>query len=60
MSTSEEINKARFNEEAAKWDDNKKHVESVEKAFEAIKQYVRAFREGESKGRILPFPSFII
>ncbi|KAF2734527.1 S-adenosyl-L-methionine-dependent methyltransferase [Polyplosphaeria fusca] len=49
MSSALEINNERFNAEAAKWDSNKKHVESVEKAFEAIKQHVPAFGDGSSK-----------
>ncbi|KAF2106242.1 S-adenosyl-L-methionine-dependent methyltransferase [Lophiotrema nucula] len=44
-----EVNNQRFNEEAAAWDGNKKHVESVEKAFEAIKRFVPAFNDGSSK-----------
>lgn len=44
-----EVNNARFNAEAEAWDANEKHVESVEKAFEAIKRYVPAFADGSSK-----------
>ena len=51
MSSSLEINNARFNAEAGKWDSNKKHVESVEKAFDAIKKHVPAFADGSSKSQ---------
>ncbi|KAF2264826.1 S-adenosyl-L-methionine-dependent methyltransferase [Lojkania enalia] len=44
-----ELNQKRFNEDAATWDSNKKHVESVEKAFEAIKRNIPAFGDGSSK-----------
>ncbi|KAF1999912.1 S-adenosyl-L-methionine-dependent methyltransferase [Amniculicola lignicola CBS 123094] len=49
MSTALEINNARFNQEAIDWDSNKKHVESVAKAFEAITRLVPAFQDGTSK-----------
>lgn len=49
MSTPNEVNNARFNAEAAEWDNNKKHVESCHNAFEAIKRYVPAFADGTSK-----------
>ena len=52
MSSVQEVNNARFNAEASNWDANKKHVESCEKAFEAIKRYVPAFADGSSKGSI--------
>jgi hypothetical protein len=42
-------NNTRFDAEAAEWDNNKKHVESCEKAYEAIKHYVPAFFNGTSK-----------
>jgi hypothetical protein len=45
----QEINNSRFTKEAAEWDANKKHVESTQKAFEAIQRYVPAFRNGKSK-----------
>lgn len=48
--TSQEINNARFNAEAAAWDANKKHVESTQKAFEAILRHVPEFAEGRGKG----------
>ncbi|ORY19582.1 S-adenosyl-L-methionine-dependent methyltransferase, partial [Clohesyomyces aquaticus] len=47
--SSQEVNNLRFNAEAAAWDSNKKHVESVEMAFEAIKRFVPAFSDGSSK-----------
>lgn len=47
--TSQDINNARFNQEAADWDNNRKHVESVQLAFEAIKRYVPAFADGSAK-----------
>jgi hypothetical protein len=47
--TSQEVNNARFNAEAAAWDSNKKHVESVQKAFEAILRYVPEFADGRGK-----------
>lgn len=52
MLSNQTVNNARFNEEAAKWDTNKKHFESVEKAFEAIRRNVPAFKDGSSKGEI--------
>lgn len=51
LAANQEANNARFNKEAADWDSNKKHVESCEKAFEAIKRYVPAFADGSSKGK---------
>lgn len=48
-SSGQEVANERFNQEAAAWDSNKKHVESCEKAFEAIKRYVPAFADGSSK-----------
>jgi hypothetical protein len=52
MSTStQHVATTRFDAEAAGWDANQKHVESVEKAFEAIKRYVPAFADGTSKSR---------
>jgi len=47
--TSQEVNNARFNAEAAAWDSNQKHVESTQKAFEAILREVPAFAEGRGK-----------
>ncbi|PSN66460.1 S-adenosyl-L-methionine-dependent methyltransferase [Corynespora cassiicola Philippines] len=44
-----EVNNARFNAEAEAWDGNKKHVESCEKAYEAIKRYVPSFADGSAK-----------
>jgi hypothetical protein len=49
-STALEVNNARFNAEASDWDANKKHVETCNNAFEAIKKYVPAFADGSSKG----------
>jgi hypothetical protein len=49
MAASQDVAKARFDADAADWDSNKKHVESVDKAFEAIKRYVPAFGDGGSK-----------
>ncbi|KAF1846975.1 S-adenosyl-L-methionine-dependent methyltransferase [Cucurbitaria berberidis CBS 394.84] len=49
MSSSQEINNARFNEEALIWDANKKHVDVVETAFEALQRYVPALKDGTSK-----------
>lgn len=43
--SNQDVNNARFTEEAAAWDSNKKHVESTDKAFEAIKRYVPAWDE---------------
>ncbi|KAF2688280.1 S-adenosyl-L-methionine-dependent methyltransferase [Lentithecium fluviatile CBS 122367] len=48
-SSTQEANNSRFNAEAAEWDNNKKHVESCQKAFEAIQSYVPAFADGTSK-----------
>jgi hypothetical protein len=45
-----EVNNARFNKEAADWDANKKHVETCNNAFQAIKRYVPALQDGSSKG----------
>lgn len=54
MSTSQEVNNARFNKEAAEWDSNEKHIESAQKAFEAIKRTVPAFfADGTSKSMSL-------
>jgi hypothetical protein len=60
LQSSVEADKARFNTEASAWDANKKHVESVEKAFEAIKRYVPAFQDGSSKSMMTPkfYPKF--
>lgn len=44
-----EVNDTRFNKEAVDWDANKKHVETCERAFEAIKRHVPAFADGSSK-----------
>ncbi|KAI4694388.1 hypothetical protein J4E81_006605, partial [Alternaria sp. BMP 2799] len=49
MTTSQEINNARFSKEALEWDSNEKHVESTSKALEAIKRYVPAFKDGSNK-----------
>jgi hypothetical protein len=43
------VNNERFTKEAAEWDANKKHVESTQKAFEAIQRYVPAFKNGSNK-----------
>ncbi|KAL5120017.1 hypothetical protein ACEQ8H_002115 [Pleosporales sp. CAS-2024a] len=45
----QDINNARFTKEAAEWDNNKKHVESTQKAFEAIQRYVPAFQNGTNE-----------
>ncbi|KAI4954201.1 hypothetical protein J4E91_001911 [Alternaria rosae] len=50
MTTSQEINNARFSKEALEWDSNEKHVESTSKALEAIKRYVPAFKDGSNRG----------
>jgi hypothetical protein len=55
--SNQDVNNARFNEEAAKWDANKKHAEGVTKAFEAIQRYIPAFADGTSKSRSSPLPS---
>ncbi|KAH7113898.1 S-adenosyl-L-methionine-dependent methyltransferase [Dendryphion nanum] len=47
--SAQDINNARFNAEAAAWDANEKHVESCQKAFEAVKRYVPAFTDGSSQ-----------
>ncbi|KAJ4351820.1 uncharacterized protein N0V89_007164 [Didymosphaeria variabile] len=49
MASNQEVNNARFDQEAAQWDSNKKHAEGVNKAFDAIKRYVPAFSDGTSK-----------
>ncbi|KAF2653839.1 S-adenosyl-L-methionine-dependent methyltransferase [Lophiostoma macrostomum CBS 122681] len=49
MASQRDAAKARFDADAADWDTNKKHVESVDKAFEAIKRYVPAFGDGSAK-----------
>ncbi|KAF1944737.1 S-adenosyl-L-methionine-dependent methyltransferase [Clathrospora elynae] len=49
MASAQEINNARFSEEALSWDSNKRHGESTQKAFEAIQQYVPAFEDGRNK-----------
>ncbi|KAH7371206.1 S-adenosyl-L-methionine-dependent methyltransferase [Pyrenochaeta sp. MPI-SDFR-AT-0127] len=49
MLSNQEVNNARFNKEAARWDANKKHLEAVEKAFAAITRNVPAFKNGSSK-----------
>lgn len=51
MTSNQEINNARFSKEALEWDSNKKHVESTQKAVEAIKQHVPGFQNGTSKGK---------
>lgn len=51
--SSQEINNARFNAEAAAWDSNKKHVESVQKAYEAILRHVPEFADGRGKSMSL-------
>jgi len=45
----QEVNNSRFTKEAAEWDANIKHVESTQKAFEAIQRYVPAFKNGTNK-----------
>lgn len=50
MTTNQEINNARFSKEALEWDLNEKHVESTQKALEAIKRHVPAFQTGENEG----------
>jgi hypothetical protein len=54
MTTSQEINNARFSKDALEWDSNEKHVESTSKALEAIKRCVPAFKDGRNKGMIIP------
>jgi len=45
----QDINNSRFTKEAAEWDNNKKHVESTQNAFEAIQRYVHGFKDGSNK-----------
>lgn len=47
--TAQEVATDRFSKEAAEWDANKKHVESTQKALEAILKNVPAFAEGRGK-----------
>lgn len=54
--TSQEVVNERFSKEAAEWDANKKHVESTQKAFEAIMKHVPAFAEGRGKGTSFGVP----
>ncbi|KAL6709118.1 hypothetical protein ACN47E_001934 [Coniothyrium glycines] len=49
MSSNQAINDARFSKEAVEWDSNEKHVESTQKACEAIKRNVPAFKDGSNK-----------
>ncbi|KAF2126455.1 S-adenosyl-L-methionine-dependent methyltransferase [Dothidotthia symphoricarpi CBS 119687] len=49
MASNQEISNARFSVEAREWDSNKKHVESTNNAFDAIKRYVPAFQNGNNK-----------
>jgi hypothetical protein len=48
----QDLNNSRFTKEAAEWDSNTKHVESTQKAFEAIQRYVPAFKDGGNKGNV--------
>ncbi|KAF2276384.1 S-adenosyl-L-methionine-dependent methyltransferase [Westerdykella ornata] len=47
--SSQEVNNARFNAEAAEWDNNKKHVESVQKCLEALLRYVPELADERGK-----------
>ncbi|PVH95292.1 S-adenosyl-L-methionine-dependent methyltransferase [Periconia macrospinosa] len=47
--SNQDINNARFDAEAATWDADEKHLDGVEKAFEAIKRHVPAFQDGSAK-----------
>ncbi|KAI6358617.1 hypothetical protein MCOR25_007301 [Pyricularia grisea] len=49
MASSLDVNNARFNAEAADWDNNVKHVESTQKALDAIRRHVPAFADGAAK-----------
>lgn len=48
--SAQDINNARFTKEAVEWDSNKKHVESTQKALEAVLRYVPAFKDGSNTG----------
>ncbi|KAF2635273.1 S-adenosyl-L-methionine-dependent methyltransferase [Massarina eburnea CBS 473.64] len=47
--TAQDLSTTHFNTSAATWDTNKKHVEGVEKAFEAITRHIPAFSNGTAK-----------
>ncbi|KAF2745048.1 S-adenosyl-L-methionine-dependent methyltransferase [Sporormia fimetaria CBS 119925] len=47
--SSQEVNNARFNAEAAAWDSNPTTVESTKKALEAIMRYVPELAQGRGK-----------
>jgi hypothetical protein len=47
----QDLNNSRFTKEAAEWDANIKHVESTQKAFEAIQHYAPAFKDGKAKSK---------
>lgn len=47
--SSQEVNNARFTAEAAEWDNNKKHVESVQLALEALLRYVPELADDRGK-----------
>ncbi|TLS25454.1 hypothetical protein PpBr36_06852 [Pyricularia pennisetigena] len=49
MPSSLDVNNARFNAEAAEWDNNVKHVESTQKALDAIRRHIPAFADGTAK-----------
>ncbi|KAF1978976.1 S-adenosyl-L-methionine-dependent methyltransferase [Bimuria novae-zelandiae CBS 107.79] len=49
MSSNQDLNNSRFSQEAASWDANKKHLESVQKGFDAITRYIPDFTDGGSK-----------
>jgi hypothetical protein len=49
--SSQTLNNTRFTAEAAEWDANLKHVESTKNAFDAIRRYVPAFKDGRKKGK---------
>jgi hypothetical protein len=49
----QDLNNSRFTKEAAEWDSNTKHVESTQKAFEAIQRYVPAFKSGTNKSTVI-------
>lgn len=52
MASSLDVNNARFNAEAAEWDNNVKHVESTQKALDAISRHIPAFADGNAKGKL--------
>jgi hypothetical protein len=56
----QDLNNSRFTKEAAEWDSNTKHVESTQKAFEAIQRYVPAFGDGGNKGNVTTMINLLI